>query len=761
MAEKKIRLQIRGSERITDSSILLKDEPGYKDGKLKIGDGQSPWKDLPGISGDGGEINLKNGESQYSIISIEDEDRKNQTFGRANAALGRRGKTYQRASFTFGDDNKSGRTKQEFNNYYWDSTDDSEIFEDSIGKLKGVTSALGLLKFDIVTKDTTMYIVGLKNGTDRRLNGSYGLMVINASLLALQYADELKQMGIDPNSISGYYAFVTDNNGSMYEFSFGSAFTAGISNKTLGRASLTGGEGNYSEGSHSFVFGRGIKNLGNYSVILGGENGYEGETKPNITNDGNSNFIFGTDIRTNGYSRNILLGRTLAAVNDECVIVGKNSGGKNNPELTLRFAVGTGADPEHGFNGLEVYEGGIVRVQRAPTYDTEVARLKEINDLDKKINTKIDTLHANGFIVIGELPTASKDTLGKIYLVAKNNPDDANNDIFDEYITAISGSNPIVYYWERIGSTKFTAISNYEDLYNVPITVTTWNKLISGPILEGYYMFTDVPFNTTVPVQKGKIYYYDSSNFIDLLNNNNSSNNVHKNMVLCYPNSPGEQPSGLMSVFYKNDGYLMNGTYAIEIQNLIRSLNIRVVEDYNVSWGESLGNYRLVCDNSIIDGFNEMNLTAYYNGDVRPVKIMNVGHSIQIGDPVYEAYAVAWLVSLSPVERGTFEACPDPSVSIDVRDHIIEFNSWKELTKKYVLHSDGSSLTESDFQPIEYGSGYCMRVALNGSSIDMVAGIGQYIKYANNEVEFRPDTSDKQISLIDLLTRIETLEKKQ
>ena len=692
MAEKKIRLQIRGSEKITDSSILLKDEPGYKDGKFKIGDGRTQWLDLPGISGDGGEINLKNGESQYSIISIEDEDRKNQTFGRANGAFGRRGKTYQRASFTLGDDNTSGRTEEEFNAYYWDS----------INKLP------------------------LHNGQGLNKDGK-----------------------------------IMDNNGSTYDTSYGCILTTGMSNTSLGRANLTGGEDNYNEGSHSLVFGRGLKNLGNYSIVLGGENGYAGKTKPVITNDGNFNFMFGSNITTNKYNRTILLGKSLSAVNDECVIVGKNSGAKNNPELTLRFAVGTGTVAGSGSNGLEVYEGGIVRVQRAPTYDTEVARLKEINDLETKINNKIDTLHANGFIVIGELPTASKDTLGKIYLVAKSNPDDVNNNIFDEYITTISNSDPIAYRWERIGSTEFTAISNYEDLYNVPITVTTWNKLISGPILEGYYMFTDVSFDTSVPVQKGKIYYYDGSNFIDLLNNNSSSNDAHKNMVLCYTDSPVEQPSGLISVYHKINGYLMNGIYAIDIQGLIQLLNIQVVADSNVSWSESRGNYRLVCDNSIIGEFNEMNLTAYYEGDVRPVQIMNLGHSIQIGDPIYEAYAVVYLASLSPVEHGTFEAYQDHYISIDVRDHKIEFISWKELIKKYILHSDLSNLTESDFQSVEYGGGYCMRVIFNGESMDMVAGLGEYIKYANNEVEFKPNTSDKQISLINLLTRIETLEKKQ
>lgn len=50
MANKHIRLQIRGGDTINDSSILLKDELGYKDGILKVGDGKSSWAKLRGIS---------------------------------------------------------------------------------------------------------------------------------------------------------------------------------------------------------------------------------------------------------------------------------------------------------------------------------------------------------------------------------------------------------------------------------------------------------------------------------------------------------------------------------------------------------------------------------------------------------------------------------------------------------------------------------------------------------------------------------------
>lgn len=66
-----------------------------------------------------------------------------------------------------------------------------------------------------------------------------------------------------------------------------------------------------------------------------------------------------------------------------------------------------------------------------------------------QVNNKIDTLHANAFVKVTELPPPSSETLGKIYLVATSSA--AADNIYDEYITVIVDE---VYKWEPIGTTR-------------------------------------------------------------------------------------------------------------------------------------------------------------------------------------------------------------------------------------------------------------------------------------------------------------------
>ena len=105
-----------------------------------------------------------------------------------------------------------------------------------------------------------------------------------------------------------------------------------------------------------------------------------------------------------------MLGRTLRATNGCQTIVGRNNSYAVQDTPNLRFAVATGcykhkitgekiststfdqlSDTDKanyevvGDNGLEVYEGGSVYVYKKPTTPSEVARLTEINELNKKI----------------------------------------------------------------------------------------------------------------------------------------------------------------------------------------------------------------------------------------------------------------------------------------------------------------------------------------------------------------------------------------
>ena len=71
--------------------------------------------------------------------------------------------------------------------------------------------------------------------------------------------------------------------------------------------------------------------------------------------------------------------------------------------------------------------------------------------------------------VVNELPTASRDTVGKIYFIAHTH---SEKDIYDEYLTIIGGTEEApTYSWEKIGNTDID-LSGYAK-NNHTHTVTT------------------------------------------------------------------------------------------------------------------------------------------------------------------------------------------------------------------------------------------------------------------------------------------------
>ncbi len=91
-------------------------------------------------------------------------------------------------------------------------------------------------------------------------------------------------------------------------------------------------------------------------------------------------------------------------------------------------------------------------------HDTSIRNLYSIINQGSLQLVKVNSL--------SNLPTASSDTLGKIYLVPCNQHDPSVidtsvKDIFDEYVTVVGGTtqNP-VYTWEKIGNTDVN-LGNY------------------------------------------------------------------------------------------------------------------------------------------------------------------------------------------------------------------------------------------------------------------------------------------------------------
>lgn len=97
--------------------------------------------------------------------------------------------------------------------------------------------------------------------------------------------------------------------------------------------------------------------------------------------------------------------------------------------------------------------------------------------------TEIDALVAAikqfNIVAVWELPEASAETMGKLYLVPIDSPDPEDKNWKDEYITlSINDSGTTLYYWEKIGETKV-------DLSDYP-TFDQMNAAIAL-VLEDYY----------------------------------------------------------------------------------------------------------------------------------------------------------------------------------------------------------------------------------------------------------------------------------
>lgn len=73
------------------------------------------------------------------------------------------------------------------------------------------------------------------------------------------------------------------------------------------------------------------------------------------------------------------------------------------------------------------------------------------------VDTAISGISQFQYEVVTSLPTASANTMGKIYLVAHSH---SSNDGYDEYITLESGTATKTYSWEKIGNTDID-LSNY------------------------------------------------------------------------------------------------------------------------------------------------------------------------------------------------------------------------------------------------------------------------------------------------------------
>lgn len=84
-----------------------------------------------------------------------------------------------------------------------------------------------------------------------------------------------------------------------------------------------------------------------------------------------------------------------------------------------------------------------------------------------EVNALVNALQQFEIVIAGSLPTASADTLKKMYLVPSANPETRN--VKDEYVTVYSNN---AYSWEQIGSTAID-LSAYSTTSQVQTMINT------------------------------------------------------------------------------------------------------------------------------------------------------------------------------------------------------------------------------------------------------------------------------------------------
>ena len=84
-----------------------------------------------------------------------------------------------------------------------------------------------------------------------------------------------------------------------------------------------------------------------------------------------------------------------------------------------------------------------------------------------QINERIDDLESITFVVVDELPSASADTMDKIYFA----PSEPGSDTYDEYVTkAEEEGGTTTYSWQKINVTGDVLVSitqeEFDEIFN-------------------------------------------------------------------------------------------------------------------------------------------------------------------------------------------------------------------------------------------------------------------------------------------------------
>lgn len=303
-------------------------------------------------------------------------------IGDFSAAFGKDTIARQRASFATGS-STAGMTEDEFNKFFWDSTN-------NVGIRGGSKNASGqICDFTGATYENS-YSFATALGCDCEAKGPRSFAVGDNA-----HAIGTGSIALGSNAwSSGANSFTIGNHTNA---SGTCSFSGGIDSISAGNYSLTFGQQDTAPADFAVSVGYNCRADGKYSIALQKDN-LAADTAEAGTVIGIGNAVSGRGAFAGGIYMNSAKGKASLAFGQQCAANGDYSvalgfgalaytdgqvavGIGNKYSDTAQFIVGNGT-LENRSNAFEVLKDGRAKVQTAPKEATDIVRLEEINNLD-------------------------------------------------------------------------------------------------------------------------------------------------------------------------------------------------------------------------------------------------------------------------------------------------------------------------------------------------------------------------------------------
>ena len=230
---------------------------------------------------------------------------------------------------------------------------------------------------------------------------------------------------------------------------------------------------------------------------------------------------------------------------------------------------------------MQSYVAGVVALYYTKTeVDALIANFitKSVNDLvnyylksdtytKAEVQQLIDAVKQFTYVSVAELPTASADTMNKIYLVPSANPQTRN--VKDEFITiAVTDQGTTTYSWEMIGSTDIS-LDNYYTKAQTDAAITA----AINTALASYSTTSQMNSVISTAITTALASYYNKTEI--------DAQMAQKQAALTFDNTPTENSNNPV----KSGGvYAANTTLYNTLHGEVQAVNARIDTLFNADY---------------------------------------------------------------------------------------------------------------------------------------------------------------------------------